>query len=284
VPEKRYYTLDDPEHGITREQFAELSDEEKREYMLAWFHAMFEDPANGTPYESSEGGYMYIWGGPYDAREQLGDEFSEIASEELIEEIIEEVESDGIVDWAPGRNHPDHIQAAQDWRDTMEDEPRFDDAISAVASGAVPEFGSDFEVKARAELASSANNVLSVLAGAEPEHGGMGHNRPPKDIGEYELPADIEDQIRSATLTIEAETKKGAPDVAAIASASDRLSKVKAWITDKADKAADEFAKGFGKAAGTTAGAAFVAAIIAAIGMLLGASWHWLTIVLPVLS
>ena len=31
----------------------------------------FEDPANETPYESSEGGYIYIWGGPYDALEQL---------------------------------------------------------------------------------------------------------------------------------------------------------------------------------------------------------------------
>lgn len=43
--------------------------------MVEWFHMNFEDPAHNTPYESAEGGYQWIWGGPYDAEEELQDAF-----------------------------------------------------------------------------------------------------------------------------------------------------------------------------------------------------------------
>jgi len=33
--------------------------------MADWFLANFENPAECTPYESAEGGYQWIWGGPY---------------------------------------------------------------------------------------------------------------------------------------------------------------------------------------------------------------------------
>lgn len=49
----------------------DLSEEEQVEIMRAWFFENFEDPAHRTPYESREGGYIYIWGGPYDAHEEL---------------------------------------------------------------------------------------------------------------------------------------------------------------------------------------------------------------------
>src|SRR5262245_31613642 len=44
--------------------------------MVEWFHSNYEDPANHMPYESAEGGYQWIWGGPYDASDVLQDEFS----------------------------------------------------------------------------------------------------------------------------------------------------------------------------------------------------------------
>ena len=62
--------------------------------MKKWFLENYEDPANSCPYESKEGGYIYIYGGPYDAHDELSDEFGHkyndeeitIASEELVEE------------------------------------------------------------------------------------------------------------------------------------------------------------------------------------------------------
>jgi hypothetical protein len=57
---------------------------------------------------SREGGYLYIWGGPYDAHEQLFDEFGSLVPEQRIQEIANEiVGEDGISDWAPGPDHPD---------------------------------------------------------------------------------------------------------------------------------------------------------------------------------
>lgn len=69
--------------------------------MVEWFHARFWDPAHETPYMSSEGGYIWVNGGPYDATEQLHGRFSGIASDEAIELAVDSVQSDGIYDWAP---------------------------------------------------------------------------------------------------------------------------------------------------------------------------------------
>jgi hypothetical protein len=69
--------------------------------MVEWFHARFWDPANDTPYMSSEGGYIWVHGGPYDATEELQSRFCGVASEEAIEQAIDSVQSDGIYDWAP---------------------------------------------------------------------------------------------------------------------------------------------------------------------------------------
>jgi hypothetical protein len=45
--------------------------------MVEWFLANYEDPVNSTPWESAEGGYQYLCGGPYHAREELTDQFSD---------------------------------------------------------------------------------------------------------------------------------------------------------------------------------------------------------------
>jgi hypothetical protein len=45
--------------------------EEQLRVMEACFRSCYEDSAERTPHDSSEGGYIWIWGGPYSAREQL---------------------------------------------------------------------------------------------------------------------------------------------------------------------------------------------------------------------
>lgn len=75
-----------------------------------WFHENYEDPAVRMPYSSAEGGYQWIWGGPYDAREQIGDQFSDVSDEASIEEAAAVVTSDGLVDWAPKARREDHWQ------------------------------------------------------------------------------------------------------------------------------------------------------------------------------
>jgi hypothetical protein len=69
--------------------------------MAQWFLARFCDPAEETPYMTSEGGYIWINGGPYDAAEQIEGRFSHLAGEDAIGLSVSEVENNGVYDWAP---------------------------------------------------------------------------------------------------------------------------------------------------------------------------------------
>lgn len=60
--------------------------------MRAWFFDNFEDPVDCCPYESAEGGYYFIWGGPFDAREQLHGRFSGSIRDEWIDALADELE------------------------------------------------------------------------------------------------------------------------------------------------------------------------------------------------
>lgn len=98
-----------PEHAFTNLRTFEVNDDwlgtatldEQSAAMAQWFRARFCDPAEETPYMSSEGGYIWIHGGPYDASEQIEGRFSHVASEDAIGLSVSEVESDGVYDWAP---------------------------------------------------------------------------------------------------------------------------------------------------------------------------------------
>jgi len=77
------------------------SEEEQKIAMRAWFHARYCDPAHETPYISREGGYQFIWGGPYDPADELSDRFANFVNDEIIQEIIEEMYDEVGDQWAP---------------------------------------------------------------------------------------------------------------------------------------------------------------------------------------
>ena len=90
---------------VSADELARLDHDAQFDVMRHWFFQNFEDPAESTPYESREGGYIWIWGGPYEAEEELQDEFGDIVGEEVINRLIKELERWGF-DWAPGPDHP----------------------------------------------------------------------------------------------------------------------------------------------------------------------------------
>jgi hypothetical protein len=102
-------------HGdqISRKQLAELPPEEQRAYMRTWFFQKYEDPAERTPYESSEGGYIYIRGGPYDTHEELGSEFGDVVPEAVIEELVGELEYH-CTEWTSAEKPEDYDQGVVD--------------------------------------------------------------------------------------------------------------------------------------------------------------------------
>jgi hypothetical protein len=85
---------------------ADASAEERQRIMRRWFLTRYQDPVMETPH-SSEEGYIYIHGGPFRADEELFDRFEDLCNEEEIEEAIEELESEGIDEWAPIHYDPD---------------------------------------------------------------------------------------------------------------------------------------------------------------------------------
>ncbi len=89
--EEESITVDDTEIPIS--DFQAMSREEQKETMRRWFFENYEDPVERTPFESREGGYVYIWGGPYDAYDELSI-FGDYVPDNLIEELAHELSMD----------------------------------------------------------------------------------------------------------------------------------------------------------------------------------------------
>lgn len=74
--------------------FKRMTKDKQINFMRDWFEERYEDPAQHTPHDSSEGGYIWIYGGPFDAEEVLRDEFEGHAKEGVIEELADELSNE----------------------------------------------------------------------------------------------------------------------------------------------------------------------------------------------
>jgi len=161
------------------------SDEEGAvEAMVEWFYENFEDPAMETPYESAEGGYQYIWGGPYNAEEELWDAFPD-ASEELINSAADQIESGGLFDWAPASN-----------RIQPDDEPDED----------IPPEPLEARLRALGAQLDRIEQHITYWRNRAPQ---IGHNGPP---GEFRLEPDDEDLASAEASIAEIRGELAKPD------------------------------------------------------------------------
>lgn len=174
MAEKHPFLEDGSQFGVSRTQFRRMRKAEKRELMVQWFRQNFEDPAERTSYVSAEGGYLWNHGGPHDAREQLFDMFGTMVSEKLIEEVAEEVEADGVTDWASA--HDDY----QDDDELLTDAPSLED----YSDQPTDQYGSPQDLEARERARAVLQDLLSMLDAPKPA--GIGHNNPPEGIEDTE--------------------------------------------------------------------------------------------------
>lgn len=93
----RYY-VPNSEETITSKKLKRLSRDKQLEAMRYWFYGEYDTP-DELPYDSSEGGYQWIWGGPYDAKEALQNEFDSAVPKEIIDELVSEL-SDITPEWS----------------------------------------------------------------------------------------------------------------------------------------------------------------------------------------
>ncbi|WP_188064120.1 hypothetical protein [Sphingobium sp. KCTC 72723] len=149
-----------------------MDEDEAVETMVGWFHENYEDPAQETPYESAEGGYQYIWGGPYDAEEEISGAFPD-APEDLISRAIEEVQSDGLYDWAPNGRRIQEVEPDEE----EEEEPDVDLSERLNALGA------------------QLDRIEQHIAYWRDRPAGMGHNAPPT---EFQITPEDSDLVEAA--------------------------------------------------------------------------------------
>ena len=90
---------------ISESELCNYDRNKQLEVMSEWFLSCHEDPAERTPYESREGGYIWIWGGPYDPREELDKEFGSTVPKDVIDELVEQLGGD----YAEGEVYPENI-------------------------------------------------------------------------------------------------------------------------------------------------------------------------------
>ena len=89
--------------GVDDDWLRAADPDDQRTAMREWFLVRFCDPAEETPYNGWEGGYLYIHGGPFDPADELPERFSDVVDAELIDEVVEELHDLHGDAWAPIR-------------------------------------------------------------------------------------------------------------------------------------------------------------------------------------
>ena len=234
--------------------FEGLSVEDAVEQIRGWFFENYEDPVHETPYNGREGGYLYIWGGPYNASDVIWNAFSGVAPDEIVEAAVESIEADGN-EWAANG------------RRVMPPEPDFDDMPEAPPPPSVSELH-----ERMLNRLTALEEALAALPSRTP---GLGHNNPPEPIEEELLsPVDCE-RIRAAIIVLKAQPPEPPAPPPEAAEAAGVLStfgsKLTNYLIAKGELFVTEFVKGAGGAAGKMAVAvpvwtAVATALIAASG------------------
>ncbi|MBP2538520.1 hypothetical protein J2768_000918 [Agrobacterium tumefaciens] len=187
----------EPDHDEESEQVDEVevdtTGEEEEDFtddydgLKEWFYNNYEDPAQSLPYNSREGGYQWIRGGPYTALEALEDVYAQEYPFRVLEKVASEIEdeSGGTVDWSP----IDAPDAPDDFDDQFElpSEEKRRQAAERVSQSA----------REVAALLTPLIEIERGVLGNSDEHvPGIGHNRPPSPIEDLGLPSDFFQSLR----------------------------------------------------------------------------------------
>lgn len=151
--------------------------EDRVDVIVEWFRSHFDDPANGLPYDSNEGGYQWIDGGPYDAREEIESAFPE-ASEDELNEAVDRIEGDGVFEWMGtyNRAHPYPQIEEPETIEEREVPPNFDPhKFSIVETTLFPRLKFDWSVHATF-VPVKTNQDISDVARAIVESGRYGRD------------------------------------------------------------------------------------------------------------
>lgn len=114
--------------------FKRLNRDQQIDYMRNWFSERYEDPAQRTPYDSGEGGYIYIYGGPFDTEDILRNNFEEDAKPGVIDELVDELNY-YCTDWthAPSQDDYDFLSEFDQFAKDFEISFRLKNSLKSVS-------------------------------------------------------------------------------------------------------------------------------------------------------
>lgn len=101
--------------SLSLDQGSDDALEARVDALTDWFFQRYEDPAQHTPYITAEGGYQWIRGGPFDARDVLNGSFPD-ENEQILSAAVDRIEESGLTEWAP-------VPGPDDYDDYMEPPP-----------------------------------------------------------------------------------------------------------------------------------------------------------------
>ncbi len=233
--------------GYTTEKVSAMSSQEQVEMMVEWFNQQFEDPQTDTPYNKDMGGYVYLWGGPFDASDQIQSEFSDAVDFDTMMLAVDRVQGEGTLEWAPTTGgdfyeHPedDRVEAGE----IVDGDGEWPPIIADQAP--VPP-----EPEARAEVIRCLDEleaiVLPLLDRFEAEAQAppmMGHNNPPEELEIVQaVSRDEWRRVKAAIDEIRQQTQVEEPDTWSVEQGNNRLlttaTALAGWIQSRINAAID---------------------------------------------
>jgi hypothetical protein len=124
MPKRKYW---DPEEDLsfTKSELRAAHPDIQARVMKSWFLNNYVDPVHNSPYDSEEGGYIFIWGGPFNPNSELESEFGRLVSLDVIERIASELNGE-CTQWTKAPSAPDEqlssaVEANTDFHETFEE-------------------------------------------------------------------------------------------------------------------------------------------------------------------
>ena len=194
-----------------------LSQAQRVDAMVEWFGQNFEDPSEHTPRDDGE--FVFVWGGPHDARDEISNAFGGLVNENEIEEAVDRLEGEAL-DWAPNENRL--VDEDDDGGLYQED----GENLVVWEETTIPPEAIDKAEAVRRGL-TQLEDIVRQWRRERPQ---IGHNRPPGPIDDDEADKVIDD-IETGIATTRVELDKPIPNTAILRANEIKFRRLQETIT-----------------------------------------------------